>query len=83
MEALFSSRDHVIARSLMKQLPPKQRKAVVLRFWHNYSIFEIAKSLRVTWVEADKILSKALVKMKRECVKQPHFSKSKKLSLVA
>lgn len=79
----FSGTDRAIARALLKRLPPAQRKAVVLRFWHNYSVFEIAKALRVSWGEADSLLREALCKLKKDCIRQPHFSRSKRLSLVA
>jgi DNA-directed RNA polymerase specialized sigma24 family protein len=71
----FTLDDKVIARSLLRDLPPKQRKALVLRFWHNYTLFEVAKALRITWSEADKIVKGALVQMKDECLSQPRFSR--------
>lgn len=79
----FSTADQIVARSILKRLPPAQKKAVVLRFWHNYSIFEIAKALRISWSEADSLLRAALLKMKKDCLGQPQFSRSQKLSLVA
>ncbi len=79
----FSAEDQVIARSLLKKLPPRQKKAIVLRFWHNYSVFEIAKSLRVSWGEADSLLKDALISLKKDCMKQPRFSRALKLSLSA
>lgn len=83
MTSEFSTEDQIIARSLLRRLPPKQRKAVILRFWHNYSIFEIAKALRVTWGEADKIIKDALLNLKKDCMKQPRFSRALKLSFAA
>jgi DNA-directed RNA polymerase specialized sigma24 family protein len=79
----FTQEDQVIARSLLKRLPPKQKKAIVLRFWHNYSIFEIAKSLRLTWGETDSLIKDALLKMKKDCMKQPRFSRAVKLIIAA
>ena len=63
-----TSQDKVIARSMVKKLPFKQRKAVTLRFWHNKSIFEIAKALRMTWGEADNLLKDALLQLKDNCI---------------
>ena len=75
MAAKFSVEDQIIARSLSRKLRSRQRQAVVLRFWHDCSIFEIAKSLGVTWDEADRAIKDALAKLKQECVAQPHFSR--------
>ena len=83
MTSEFSIEDQAIARSLLRKLPPKQRKVMVLRFWHNYSIFEIAKALRITWGEADKIIKEVLLNLKKECMKQPRFSRALKLSFSA
>lgn len=74
MTVKFSVEDQVIARSLSRKLRPRQRKAIVLRFWHNYTIFEVAKTLGLTWEQADRTIKDALTKLKRECVEQPHFS---------
>lgn len=83
MSAKFSVEDQIIARSLSRKLRPRQRKAIILRFWHDYTIFEVAKSLRVSWEKADEIIKEALVKLKHECVEQPHFSKTLKLPFAA
>ena len=83
MPVKFSIEDQIIARLLSRNLPPKQRKAIVLRFWYDYSIFEIAKSLRMSWEEADRTLKNALAKLKKDCMEQPRFSKAFKLPVVA
>ena len=75
MVAKFSVEDRVIARSLSRKLKPKQRQAVLMRFWHDCSIFEIAKSLGVTWDEADRMIKDALARLKQGCMAQPHFSR--------
>lgn len=79
----FSAEDQVIVRSLLKRLPSKQKKAIVLRFWHNYSIFEIAKSLRVSWGEADVLLKDAMISLKKDCIRHPRFSRALRISLSA
>lgn len=83
MAAKFSVEDQIIARSLSRKLRPRQRKAIILRFWHEYTIFEVAKSLRVSWEEADKTIKVALAKLKQECMAQPHFSRALKLPFAA
>ncbi|MDE3270100.1 MAG: sigma factor-like helix-turn-helix DNA-binding protein [Pseudomonadota bacterium] len=74
MTVKFSVEDQIIARSLSRKLKPRQRKAIVLRFWHSYSIFEVAKTLGMTWEQADRTIKDALAKLKHECAEQPHFS---------
>ena len=68
--------DKFIARAMVKRLPFKQRKAITLRFWHNKSIYEIAKALRMTWGEADNLLKEALLQLKENCLKQPRISRA-------
>lgn len=79
MDFKVTGQDKVIARSMVKKLPFEQRKAVTLRFWHNKSIFEIAKALRMTWGEADNLLKEALIQLKDNCLMQPRFSRALKL----
>ena len=79
MVAKFSVEDQIIARSLSRKLRPKQRQAVMLRFWHDCSIFEIAKFLGVTWDEADKIISDALARLKEQCLAHSRFSRAMQL----
>ena len=83
MAAKFSVEDQIIARSLSRKLKPKQRQAVMLRFWHDCSIFEIAKYLGVTWDEADRLIKAALDKLKQQCMAQPHFSRALQLPTAA
>ncbi len=83
MPAKFSVEDQIIARSLSRKLRPRQRKAIVLRFWYEYSIFEVAKSLRVSWEDADRTIKDALAKLKQDCMEQPHFSRALKLPFAA
>ena len=76
MELEFTLEDKIIARSMLRKLPPKQRKALVLRFWHNYTSFEVAKALRVTWGEGETIVTEAIKTLKEEISGQPRFSRN-------
>lgn len=75
MVANFSVEDQIIARSLSRKLKPRQRQVVMLRFWHDCSIFEIARLLGISWDKADTVIKDALAKLKQECMAQPHFSR--------
>ncbi len=75
MTVMFSVEDQSIARSLSRQLRPKQRQAVTLRFWHDCSILEIARSLGISWDEADRMLKDALARLEEQCLAHPYFSR--------
>lgn len=77
----FSTEDQIIVRSLLKKLPPRQRKVIILRFWHNHSVSEIARKMKITWEETEKLLNDGLSKLKEDCMDQPRFSRA--LSLIA
>ena len=74
MKNIFLNEDRVIVRSLLKKLSFKQRRAIILRFWYRQSISDVARTLRITWDETDKIITKALSTLKTECMAQPRFS---------
>ena len=74
MRYKFSNVDQAIIRSSLRKLPCKYRKAIILRFWYEYSIFEVAKFLRINWIEADFIIEEALIELKISCLSQPSFS---------
>ena len=76
----FSLEDEVIVRSLLKQLPKKQRKAIILRFWEGYLIEEVATKLKISWREADKLITTGLLKIKKECMAHPRSSKKTTLA---
>ena len=72
---LFSLEDRVIVRSLIKGLPEKQKKAIILHFWKNQSISKVAKKMDINWEEAEKIITKGLLKIKKQCMEHPRCSR--------
>jgi len=74
----FTEIDYGIVRALLRKLPAKQRYAITLKFWNEYSIDEIAKTLRISWHEANEIIEDGLSRLKDACMLQPAFSKNKK-----
>ncbi len=80
MKTRFLIEDDMIVRSLVKQLPRQQRKAILLRFWKDYSLPEIAMNLNITTKKASKLLKKGLLKIKFGCIEHPNFLKSAKCS---
>lgn len=79
----LSKDDAWVLKTLINQLPPKQRRAITLRFWGQQSIFEIAAAMRVTWGEADELLNVAIQNLKKECMNHPRLMRGARLSLVA
>ena len=72
----FSNEDQIIVRSLLRKLPQRQQKAIILIFWDNYSVSEVARKLKVSWEEADKTILRGLMKLRNECMDHPRFSRS-------
>ena len=47
-----------------------------MKFWHNHSVSEIARHMRIDWSEANRLLTKGQLKLRAECVRQPRFAKT-------
>ena len=56
----------VILRKLVSQLPENEKSAVILKFWDNKNIEDIATELRVRKTTAQKFLDSALKKIRSE-----------------
>lgn len=72
----FSGRDKEILRVGLSVLPFWERHILVLRFWENYSIKEIAKALEMEWDEVDKSIEESQQKLKKFCLSFPEFSRA-------
>lgn len=77
----FTNDDIKIIRRALKELQVIEWKILYLRFWENYSIFEIADSLEMKWEEVNLIIENLFVQLKDVCLKDPTFSKSKFMTL--
>ena len=73
----FFPGNQIIIRSLLRQLPEKQKKAIILRFWEDQSIDEIARTLKISWDDADELIEKGLLILKKEFIVNTMCLKSK------
>ena len=75
---LFSAKDHAIVRNAIAQLEGHEHTIILMRFWENNTIDEIAEILDLTWQEVERYLSQALTKLKAFCLNHPGFSRTSK-----
>lgn len=71
----FNEVDYLVVRRAMDDLPLLEKLAVELRFFHNFSIEEISRFLRIGWDEASSILDESLLILKLKCLSDPEFSR--------
>ena len=64
----FSSGNQMIIRSLLRKLPKQQKKAIILRFWEDQSIDEIAGTLKISWDDANELIENGLLLLKKEFI---------------
>ena len=56
----------------LDQLDEFERKAIFLRFWQPYTIAQVAAELRMSWEASDKLIDRALGKL-RESFRQHKY----------
>jgi DNA-directed RNA polymerase specialized sigma24 family protein len=64
---LFSSVDYLTVRRAMELLPLIEKLVIEMRFFHAFSIQEIARFLRIGWDEADALVDASVLLLKRHC----------------
>jgi DNA-directed RNA polymerase specialized sigma24 family protein len=79
LNASFLQSDYLVVRRAMDELPLLEKLAVEMRFFHNFSISEIARLLRVGWTEAEELIESALAVLREHCLSDPRFSRSAKV----
>ena len=50
----------------LRRLNSNERKAIFLRFWGPYTIAQVATELRMSWEAADKLIDRAVEKLRDE-----------------
>lgn len=73
---LFPKTDYLVVRQAIARLPASQMKVVVLRFWSNYSLIEIARLMRLSYDAVERLLSQALIQLRILCLSDPSFSRT-------
>lgn len=56
----------------LSDLSAESQLAIYMRFWGNRSISEIARRLQVSWDHADRILTTALLDLRRQIQRPLH-----------
>lgn len=54
---------HLVEQGL-RTLSVLERRALYLRYWQPYTIAEIADDMRLSWEEADKLIDRAVAKVR-------------------
>jgi DNA-directed RNA polymerase specialized sigma24 family protein len=72
----FTKADYLVVRRALDELSLIEKLAVEMRFFHNFSIEEISRLLRIGWDEAESLVESALPILRRYCLSDPDFSGS-------
>jgi DNA-directed RNA polymerase specialized sigma24 family protein len=73
---IFSPTDHMIVRSAVRGLPGLLSQVMIMRFWENRSIVEIADDMGVTVKTIELAILKSFRILRDECLRNPTFSRS-------
>lgn len=76
LQSIFTDEDHHIIRQAVAELSGHEQSVVMLRFWKNRSMIEIAGILDLSCSEVERYFKKALSKLKRFCLENPGFSRT-------
>ncbi len=73
---LFTKGDHDFIRKAVIGLPKNEGSVVLLRFWNENSIEEIAGILNLNLKQVELLLHKAILRLKTQCLHHPEFSRA-------
>ena len=76
MKDQFTAIDHLIVKTAVKRLPLLLSNIMALRFWHNYSIVEIADEIGIPTRVVEEGITHAFRILRQECLMSPAFSRS-------
>lgn len=76
---LFTEKDHAIVRAALANLKGPEHQIVLMRFWEQNTLSEIAEILDLSVQEVEKHLASAFQTLKRVCLKNPEFSRAIRL----
>lgn len=74
MKQLLSRNKYEELHKHLVRLSWRQQIAIQLRFWENYSIFQVAFHLEISWKEADDLIESALSALKDGLMKSMNHS---------
>ena len=58
----------------MDELLPKEKKAITLYYWENYTIEEVARSLRLSWGMANTLIESGHESLKKILLDSNEFN---------
>ena len=61
----ISNKKKRVIRSMVSRLPDNKREAIRLRFWGYQTIDEVAKSLGITWADANRLIDESINDLRR------------------
>lgn len=70
---LFDKEEIEAIRIYLGELPAIELKCMILRFWGRYTIAEIARDIRKSWDETDRIIDRAVDTLRVACVRDRAF----------
>ena len=74
----FCESDKEILRRAMEMIESDQADALILRYWKNYDIEEIAQEMGLSWGDANKLIDSAQREVKRILLEDFGFKGGKK-----
>lgn len=72
----FTAIDHLIVKTAVRRLPTLLSNIMALRFWHNYTVIEIADEIGIPTRVVEDGITNAFRILRRECLMSPAFSRS-------
>lgn len=79
----FLKKDILILRESMDCLKFYERQILILRYWENFTIEEIAISLEMEWGEVNRSIEDSHQKIKTFCLSFPDFSVNTQIEIAA
>lgn len=73
---MYSEENKELVRIAVKSMEGKMKTALILRFWESLTIEEIAKELRISWIEADQLIEKGIEEIRNNFFKE-YFEKQR------
>jgi DNA-directed RNA polymerase specialized sigma24 family protein len=73
----FTDSDHLIVRQAMALLPKRELEVVTLRFWEGLSETEISVVMKTDWRTVERLMTRALSRLRGICLSRPEFSRNK------
>ena len=74
----FCESDKELLRLAMEMIQGDQADALILRYWKNYEISEIAQQMKISWGDANRLINTAQREIKKILLDSPEFKGGRK-----